>query len=242
MTKMNNFLITVDQGNTATKFAVFENESDEFKVFYKDDLNLYIEKNNLNKKNTKVILSSVNTHPLDWNFPTVNVQDLFAESLFLDMPVTYSRTLGVDRLVLGYYAFYTSKKKTLVIDSGTFTTCDLISETGFNGGYILPGIELIKDSYLRGKQLHKPQKPNHEITELPHSTEDAISQGAVLSILSPIKEIILKNNPENILITGGNGIFLDKSLKKLHFQQDASIQFDSNLIHKALSVIALKGI
>jgi len=145
---MNKYLITIDQGNTATKFAVFEKDSEDFQVFYKNELDEYINTNKLNKNNTKVILSSVNSQPLDWTFPIINTQDLFTEKQFLEMPVMYSQTLGIDRLTLAYYAFKTNTKKTLIIDSGTFTTCDIINESGFNGGYILPGIDLIKENYL----------------------------------------------------------------------------------------------
>lgn len=239
---MINFIITIDQGNTNTKIGLFNIQENSFSNLNQSQLEESIKNHLYTPLNTRMVLSSVVSQNFNIDFPITNIKEFFKDNKFLDMPVLYSESLGIDRLAISYYCFNHFKNKSLVIDSGTFTTSDIVEESGFSGGYILPGIELIKKTYQAGNQLKSPDSIEIVTNKLPQTTENAISQGALLSIISPINEIIYRNKPQNIILTGGNGDFLAKLLKKQPFQQDASIQFDSNLIHKALRVIALKGI
>lgn len=231
---MHKYILTIDQGNTNTTFSLFQEDGQYLSSFSDKDLSQKIDFYCLKDSNTRAILSSVKKEEISLPFKTINIQEKFESNFFLDMPVNYTHTLGVDRLVLAYPLF--KKGDTCVcIDSGTFTTVDFISPNGFEGGFILPGLELLAKSYDRGFNLTQAQLKNlnHHSTKMkiPNTTEQAIEQGAMISFLSPIKDILYSTSSyTKVLVTGGNAHWL----KKL----DRNVTIDKKLMHKSLFFIS----
>ena len=153
------FTLTIDGGNTLTKYALFDTNKDLIERVDGDLSNL-IKKYDLSPSNT--ICASVNvarTRKELLEFKAHDVSNYFKDSYFLDMPVHYSETLGMDRLILAYY-FYSNEKNVALVDSGTFTTVDLVGPSGFEGGFILPGLGLLLDTYSFGFNLKKYRPKN----------------------------------------------------------------------------------
>lgn len=211
-------ILTIDIGNSVNKYSLFDKNNLIQSGVWEKEVEL--------PTADIIISSSVKKSSLESE--VISILDFFKEGQFLDMPVHYSKTLGADRLAAGYSVFKAYKRPCLCIDSGSFTTVDLITENGFEGGYILPGIELINNSYKNGELLNEANITTY-LNDLPHTTEDAINQGATLTVLEPIKAIVKNFKEVNIVFTGGNGEFLSS------YFSDST--FDRDLVHKGLNLI-----
>lgn len=259
--KVNNFILTIDVGNTHSKASLLDEKHTILSTFPLSDLDKKIPYFQLNAQNTLAGISSVKSQfQQHIPFKQFLVADYFhssgQHSSFLDMPVHYTKTLGLDRLIQAWYLYYHlhhSKKKMLLIDTGTFTTVDFIDETGLKGGLILPGLGTILNSYSQGDQLrshllnndNKVNTKKIETKELnllfqniPHSTNDAIEAGALITFLAPLLTIIHQNPDYKLVITGGNAHILNSYLQSQHqdeVQPLASIHFEMNLIHIAIA-------
>ncbi len=218
---LNQNLFTIDIGNSHPHIGTFSSNGELINV---SSLNL----------ESKIQGNSINSNVTNSNLEienSINIGNYFKNSKFLDMPVNYSNSLGQDRLAMAYYAFKNfakiKKQKVVVIDSGTFTTIDLITENGFMGGEIQPGLNLIFDSYSNGVLLNKGNWTNE--IKIAQNTEEAINQGAKTQFLAGIAQTTSKYSPDQILITGGSSEFLANEFPKA--------LIDKHLIHHALFLI-----
>ena len=148
--------------------------------------------------------------------------------------------LGNDRwaAIIGGYDF-AQDGNYLIINSGTATTIDYVNrDLKFNGGWILPGINMMLQS-LGSKTALLPnlsQHPHHEINEhiFGNSTESAILQGVLYAQLGSI-QFALHHHPEirHLIISGGNGALIHKNLD-LNPYPLCSVTLDPYLIFRGL--------
>lgn len=240
---MSKFTVTVDIGNSTTKCSLFTEDGSILTSFGLEKLESTKKNFALDNSNTKFVVASVKEKKIDLPLPYTNIVELFKNGKLLDMPVHYNETVGIDRLVAAYFAYISDNNGKLVIDSGTFTTVDSVDIKGFNGGYILPGLNLLTSTYNSGEQLNTapteiPKNMQEVLGIFPQTTQKAIHHGAFLSFLAPIKEVLRTHQMKNIILTGGNGEILLNYLKNWEFCQDASIQLVPNLVHKGLFEIS----
>ncbi len=218
-------LVTIDNGNTHPHVGLYE-----FGVLKAViPLEKYVP-----EKGDFVLIASVGK-PLSIK-PSFDLKTKRSMTHFFDMKVHYTQSLGDDRLIAGYGVFKKLKpnEKVLVIDAGTFITCDLIAGDGFQGGYIFPGISRFLKIYNDSAQLpllHKDQLFN-EKNDLPQNTEDAILKATEIYLKSAIEEVIKKTSPDKIIFAGGNA----SSIKNL-ISLEVRSEMDRHLIHSALSLI-----
>lgn len=218
-------LVTIDNGNTHPHAGLFESGVLKSVI----PLEKYVP-----EKGDYVLIASVG-RPISIK-PSFDLKTKRTMTHFFDMKVHYAQTLGEDRLIAGYGIFKKLKKleKVLLIDAGTFITCDLITSDGFQGGYIFPGISRFLKIYSDSAQLpllHKDQLFN-ENDEIPHNTDDAILKATEIYLKSSIEQVIKKTSPDKIVFTGGNASSI-KNLISLEVQSET----DRHLIHSALSLI-----
>ena len=219
-------IITLDIGNTNPHAGIFENQQllevvplSKYK-YQKDDIRL---------------LSRVNdTIKTEYDF---NLKNYFRDQNFFNMKVNYGNTLGIDRLIVGHEVFQQIKKENitqdvLVIDAGTFITCDIINLNGFEGGYILPGIKTFMKIYNEGRELDIFEFKKSELINLPHQTSDAIIDGANFYLKGMLSEVIKKTSPCRIILTGGSSEILLKFLNELNLKIE--VQLKSHLIHQGM--------
>lgn len=229
--------LTLDEGNSTATFAIILNGKLK-KVVPFENLESSLNDIKTNRK-IPIIKSSVKDYKINYkhlNVSEFDVSSLRLENQFLEMPVNYNETLGIDRLVQSYYLFKLFKgKSTLLIDSGTFLTLNWVSSTGFDGGYILPGINLLKSSYDHGENLNALDEVLIPSREIPKNTLDAMNMGAGLLIEGALKEALSLKKVEHIVVTGGNGEFVKDILEKL-FKENVIKGYlrEKLLIHKAL--------
>ena len=237
-----NYFLTLDIGNTNQTLALFDENQNFIKKVALTEFQALKDEFKLNSLNATACVSSVKDSKLiDLGIKTQNVKDIFKSSYFLDMPVNYGETIGQDRLVNAFYLFHKNEKRKMVIDTGSFTTIDIVSLKGFEGGYILPGLKVIQRSYEYGENLaqYSFEKLDFNFNKsLPTETKGAIEQGILLTYLSPILHLIASQKIEELYFTGGNAKQCIELLKENFLKNKLEMIYNQELIHKSLCYIA----
>ncbi|MGE0090315.1 MAG: type III pantothenate kinase [Bacteroidales bacterium] len=221
--------LTIDIGNTRTKFAIVNN-SDLVELYIKEDISAQVIQEIIKKYPSinKSILSTVRqidtpiytflkssfTHFIELTENTkLPIENLYKTKI----------TLGKDRLaaVVGANNIFRNTN-VLVIDMGTAITYDFINENNqFLGGNISPGLEMrYKALNHFTRQLPLIEKED-EFNLIGDSTKAAIVSGVQNGIIFEVDGYIneLKNKFDDLItiLTGGDANFFDKKLKNTIF-------------------------
>lgn len=232
--------LIIDQGNTLTKLAVF------------DQGNL-VNRIVLEAFNSQVILELLHNYPIraaivsdvrGTGEPFTQLLSPHAYCLCLkaDTPLPLKldydtpQTLGSDRIAasLGAWSHFPGQD-ILVIQAGTCLTYDLVtSDFTYRGGAIAPGLE------MRFKALHTftaklPLLNKKDIYFLNgKNTRDSILSGVINGSVAELDGIIERyqqNHPNlKVVMTGGDTFFFDKKLKNRIFAIDNLVLTGLNLI------------
>jgi type III pantothenate kinase len=187
-------LLAVDIGNTNTVFGLFEGESlktdwrAETRVERTGDeyaslLRGWFELSNLRLSDiTAGIISSVvppATAPIERFFARyLNVTPIVVgPGVKTGMPILYEnpREVGADRIVNAVAAYARFSQGAVVVDFGTATTFDVVTERGeYAGGVIAPGLMVAADALFRSTA----KLPRVEITR----PKNAVGRNTVASI------------------------------------------------------------
>lgn len=197
-------LLTIDIGNTSTKFSVFNGDAIVVRKRIKTtrtDSETEISKkaSELRKyKITDVAISSVvrelrTCYSLYSELLTGSLP-LFADhTCNLNFEIKYEppADCGPDRLVAAFGAVERVGLPVIVCDFGTATTIDLVnSENEYCGGIIAPGIETMSDSlFEKTSRLPKVkiEAPNHVVG---NSTVESIKSGIYYGYVGLVDGII----------------------------------------------------
>ena len=229
--------LTIDQGNSRTKVALFDDNGRIVKNFiYKSFAASDIEKLfSLYPITDSIISSVVNIEPA-----VVNALHRRSKHFVLfdhDTPIPIRNgynspeTLGQDRLAAAVGAsFLCPKQNILIIDAGSAITYDFVSDAGeYVGGNIAPGIK------MRLTMLHRMTKklPLVEVEEnelLPlfgKTTRDAIAAGVIRGIVYEVKGYIRSLNAQlqqlTVLLTGGNAPFIANNSRNTSFTLEKNL-------------------
>lgn len=231
-------ILTIDIGNSHQGFALF------------DENERFLSKGNLSElsriqathKPDATIVSCVDDSQLAHIPGSYKmVRDFFGKNSFLDMPTSYTHSLGDDRIASIYYLYKLNSRDKVLIDSGTFNTLDFITSAGHLGGYILPGERVLRQSFQHGKNLRQFELPQDLAIspELPLNSPDAMAQGILACNFFSIKGLIKQQRFQNIYLTGGNcervAEFLKSSKEEFH------LMLSQDLLHRSLSYIAKRN-
>ena len=233
--------LTVDIGNTRTKFGVFKDGDLMYQETRENGGLEYLSEIATNHNAKNIILSSV----ADW--PGMSVRKALEERFFyLELDATTPlpiqnlyetpETLGKDRLaaVVGASALFPDEN-CLVVDAGTCITYDLLRADGvYMGGNISPGIA------MRLRAMHTftarlPLAPPGPIESwVGASTETALRNGAQLGALLEAEGYIdyfrTYFGTLKALFTGGDADFFVKNMK-------SEIFVNHNLVLQGLNQI-----
>lgn len=229
--------LTIDQGNSRTKVALFDDNGRIVKNFiYKSFAASDIEKLfSLYPITDSIISSVVNIEPA-----VVNALHRRSKHFVLfdhDTPIPIRNgynspeTLGQDRLAAAVGAsFLCPKQNILIIDAGSAITYDFVSDEGeYVGGNIAPGIK------MRLTMLHRMTKklPLVEVEEnelLPlfgKTTRDAIAAGVIRGIVYEVKGYIRSLNAQlqqlTVILTGGNAPFIANNSRNTSFTLEKNL-------------------
>lgn len=189
--------ICIDQGNSRTKVALFDEQGNiiksfVYKIFRSSDaqrlFSLYSISDSIISSVINLEPSMVNTlNRLSRHFVLFDHQTPIPIINDYDTP----ETLGQDRLAAAVGANYICPgENLLIIDIGSAITYDFVSaENHFTGGNIAPGIKM-RFTALRQmtKKLPKVEVDENELIPLfGHNTRDAIAAGIVRGISFEVK-------------------------------------------------------
>lgn len=233
--------LVIDQGNTVTKVALFDNEAlkvlDFFETF---DLKICEKLLAENQIDRCLYCSVVNTDKKVLSTLEQRIPGFIFMNNELNLPViNFYRTpdsLGSDRIAaaVGAHMIFPNKN-ILIIDIGTAITYDFVDSEGiYIGGNISPGIR------QRFNALHHftdklPLVDRHgEIPEIGYDTETAIRsgviKGTVYELDSYINDYKLRYSNIEVILTGGHSKYIQSELKN-------NIFVEPNLVLKGLNRI-----
>lgn len=225
----NNMLLVIDIGNTNIVIGLYDGvrlhknwrirterntTEDEFNVIISS---LFAGSGVNPKQINKTIISCV-VPPLVSILNSFCLKYLGHAPLWVDarsaahMPILYSNPaeVGADRIVNAVAAFHKYKTSMIVVDFGTATTFDSISENGeYLGGAISPGIMISSEAlFMKASKL-----PRVELVDLPDKvigkdTASSIKAGIIYGYAGLVDGIVNRmkiemNSDPKIIATGG---------------------------------------
>ncbi|MBU0573982.1 MAG: type III pantothenate kinase, partial [Candidatus Margulisbacteria bacterium] len=218
-------LLAIDVGNTSTTFGVFEGKDLALKKKWDVEtilLPAYLTKKGFSDK-IFVIVSSV--------VPDINrfIRKKFKKPIFIlpdkvpgiTLKVKKPAEVGADRVVNALAARNMFGGNLIVIDFGSATTFDIVSESGeYQGGAIAPGIGFGRDIlHERTAQLPlvKVMEPKSVIGK---DTHEAILSGLIYGYASLVDGMITRiltetGKPARVVATGGFARLIKKYSSKI---------------------------
>lgn len=107
----------------------------------------------------------------------------------------YYETMGVDRMVAAE-----AIENGVIIDAGSAVTVDVVKEGRFEGGFIYPGANAMRNTYKNiSTALDYPFNFELDLNVLPKNSTDAISYGYLKTLFSEVSSYNM-----NIILTGGD--------------------------------------
>lgn len=223
-------LLVIDVGNTNTVMGVYDGETlmhdwrirtirdttaDEFNVLANA---LFSDKGLLRSSITKTVISSV----VPSSVPILNAyceRYLSLPPLWINpdqvkklMPILYHNPneVGADRIVNAVAAYRKYRTSLIVIDFGTATTLDVISEKGeYIGGAIVPGVMISAEAlFQRASRLPRVEIFKAPATVIGRDTIDSIKSGLIYGNAAMVDGMVERisiemNSKPRILATGG---------------------------------------
>ncbi|MGM0656210.1 MAG: type III pantothenate kinase [Thermodesulfobacteriota bacterium] len=223
-------LLVIDVGNTNTVIGVYKNETlaqdwrirtvrettaDEFNILARA---LFADKGIQLTDISKVVISSVVPS-------SVRILNAFCEN-YLDltplwinaasvkklMPILYSNPneVGADRIVNAVAAYEKYKKALIIIDFGTATTFDAITEKGeYLGGAICPGVVISSEAlFQRASRLPRVEMLKAPDRVIGDDTIESIKSGIIFGNAAMVDGMVDRmkeemNTTPMIIATGG---------------------------------------
>ncbi len=222
-------LFAIDIGNTQTVLGLFDNEKllyewrlrtavdateDEWSIFVYDLFRMA-------KLDFHVVRHCIISCVVP---PVLHSMERFCQKYFhleplivgpgikTGMPILYDnpKEVGADRIVNAVAAYDTMRDATVVIDFGTATTFDYISEKGeYLGGVICPGIMISCEAlFQKASKLPRAQIFVRPKSIIGKNTIDSMNAGIVFGYAGLVEGIIRRfereaNRPLNTIATGG---------------------------------------
>lgn len=114
--------------------------------------------------------------------------------------------MGIDRKVacLGL-------RDGVIVDAGSAITVDVMKEGKHQGGFILPGIRKLKETYAQiSPKLDFDLALKQNFDKIPQNTKDAISYSILKAIVLPIQEVA---HNQTVVLTGGDASLLHEYIQ-----------------------------
>lgn len=166
-----------------------------------------------------------------------NVTPFFAKSqaLFGGVANAYKdpAQLGVDRWLAVIAGFSKYNESCFVVDCGSAITIDLVDAAGrHQGGYILPGIELMKRSLSAGTKRVEFDSLCGQGIKYGETTSECVQAGVSFAMLSVFEGLLSRmagDQVKRLIVTGGDGAYAS-SLSQ-------SIEYYPDLVFEGLSLV-----
>lgn len=148
---------------------------------------------------------------------------LVGSEIKIDMPIETDnpQEVGADRIVNAVAAFHHYKTDLIIVDLGTATTLDYVSNQGeYCGGVIMPGVGISAEAlFTKAAQLPRVEiaKPKRVIGK---NTVECMQSGLYYGYVGMIDSMIDRMNkeigkPTKVIATGGLSSLIAKDSKKI---------------------------
>jgi type III pantothenate kinase len=235
--------LAIDIGNTYIKAGYYESELlIRFEKFKNTGLHQFLNQS-VNESIDRSIICSVTSidDKLKDKISSLSLRKpiVFSPKCQIPIKIKYKtpETLGNDRLALACGAYYKfPSSDTLIIDTGTCITFDIINNKGeYLGGSISPGLKMrykALNTFTSRLPLVKPA--NRDTPVIGNSTIGSMNSGILNGIIFEINGFIqsynLKYPGMKIIITGGDSIFFSKRIKYPIFVDQNFLLYSLNQI------------
>lgn len=252
-------LIAIDIGNTNITIGVYDQDklianyrlttmfqrtSDEYGLI----LHSFLNSSSIEIKAIKAVIISSVVPKINHSFINSIKKYLHLEPILvgpgiktgIDIKIDNPSSLGADRLVAAVAAHYTYGGSCIVVDFGTATTFDIVSEKGeFYGAVIAPGIGISAEA-LSSKAAKLPEieikKPKKIIAK---NTINSMQAGIFYGYIGLVEYIIKKIKEEygqdlKVISTGGLGRMISNETDYIDI-------YDADLLFKGLKIIYEKN-
>ena len=222
-------LLVIDVGNTNTVMGIYDGTTlrrnwrirterntteDEFNVLA---TSLFAEGRIAPGKINRTIISCVVP-------PMVNILDAFCRKYLkhrpvwvdartaADMPILYSNPddVGADRIVNAVAAFHKYRSSLIIIDFGTATTFDAVSENGeYLGGAICPGVMISAEAlFVKASKLPRVDIFTPPSAVIGKDTANSIKSGIIYGYAGLVDGMVRRmkteiSPPPQVIATGG---------------------------------------
>ena len=236
--------LTIDQGNSSAKVALFDGEKLVAARRYETLLPADVEAIAASHNVRSAIYSSV-------RFGDTALQEavkrIAEKVLILDcdtpMPMvidyTTPSTLGHDRIAAAVGAIYEAAgQNCMIIDAGTAVTLDTVTAgCHYLGGNISPGLRMRFEALHHFTSRLPIVGEEGELPLIGHDTTTAIRSGVILGLVGEIEHYICRVKEQMdgelmVILTGGDREVLSPLISVLHI-------IDENLLMKGLNRILL---
>jgi len=240
--------LLVDIGNSRAKFVCVKNkEMSEIQAINNDNIStVWLTEHYLAV--SQVIVASVNqeqtTHFIQQWAKSLNkpclVINTEKEKFGVINAYQDESSLGVDRwLALIGASKYLANKNVIIVDAGTATTIDIITDNKQHlGGWILPGVDLMFDSLLSNTEKIYADKIRLASITFGNNTTECVNNACWASIIGVITLARLQANQlrkpiDDIVVTGGNATEVELLLSAL-YQSESNQDFQVHLCQKLI--------
>lgn len=115
---------------------------------------------------------------------------------FIDFE-SYYPSMGIDRIMC-----CEAVDSAVIVDAGSAITVDLVQNGKHQGGFIYPGLRALQKCYKDiSPALEVSFNFDIDLAKMPKNTEDALSYGAIVPLLSHIRSL---SNGLPVIFTGGD--------------------------------------
>lgn len=213
-------ILGVDIGNSYLKFKLWNEGKPclrgELSHEMIDGLSVALE----GKAPKRIVLANVSSSDIDERitnqFPGSEVIKIYSSQSLLGVTNVYENPekLGVDRWLAMIEAFHDSgQMDCAVFDCGTACTLDVVNGNGLHlGGYIVPGVDLMRGSLLSGTKNVKVETSHDMKLVYGRNTQAAVENGILSMLVAWIDyqiKIFRSNYPKGkVYITGGASVLL----------------------------------
>lgn len=131
--------------------------------------------------------------------------------------------LGIDRWL--HLLALNQRGNYVIAGCGTALTLDILQGHVHQGGYILPGLYLQRDSLVKGTRRIQIEACQLESIAPGHDTDSAVQHGILLGLLAAIDQVAKRYPEYHLVLTGGDAELLAKRLAH-DFQRKATVMPD----------------
>ena len=154
--------------------------------------------------------------------------------------------LGVDRWLAMLAAYSAVKGTCIIVDAGTALTIDVLAADGCHqGGYILPGLALMRASLEQNTAIRLNAGSIPASLALGHSTDQAVWNGGLALAVALIEKTVMETSAGkvvNLIFSGGDGQILAANTDSWALTVSNSITDTKNIRVEQVPDLVLDGL